>query len=416
MDSKYLSLADFIKTADDVDIIGRAKLFKEFTNDLYDKRHSDYRRVSLNGSSPVMKVQDKYSGDVREMVYLASNDYLNLTKHPRTIAAGKAALEKYGSGAGSVPLLGGTLDIHIELEQKVARFKGCESAIIYTSGFGSNCGTLLSMLQEQDIAILDLLVHASIIDGCKNTNTKFFRHNDMASLEHVLSKAKDKYRTKLIVVDGVYSMDGDIAHLDKIVELARAYGAYVMVDEAHASGVIGETGRGTPQHFNIEGKVDIVAGTFSKALGSVGGFIAAKEELVELLHFYSRPYMFSTAMTPQAAGSLIAALEVVEDEPQLREQLWNNIIYFKENLLNLGFNLGASQTAIFPIIIGDDYKVKEMCSRLRDMDVYVNPVVYPAVPKKLARIRMSLMSAHTRAHLDKALNALEIVGKEFGII
>lgn len=415
MDSRNFSLADFMKI-EDADIMGRARLFKDFSNDVLERRHAQYRRVSIDGSGPTMRVHDKYSGDIKEMVYLASNDYLNLTKHPRTIAAGKAALEKYGSGAGSVPLLGGTLDLHIELEQRVAKFKGCEAAIIYTSGFGSNCGTLLSMLQETDIAILDMLVHASIIDGCKNTNTKFFRHNDMNSLEHVLSKSRDKYRTKLIVVDGVYSMDGDIAHLDKIVELAKAYGAYVMVDEAHASGVIGETGRGTPQHFNIEGKVDIVAGTFSKALGSVGGFIAAKQELVELLHFYSRPYMFSTAMTPQAAGSLIAAMDVVEDEPQIREQLWDNINYFKKNLLNMGFNLGNSETAIFPIIIGDDLVVKEICRRLHELDIYVNPVVYPAVPKKLARIRMSIMSAHTRAHLDKALNALEQVGKEYNII
>ncbi|OGO78571.1 MAG: 8-amino-7-oxononanoate synthase [Clostridiales bacterium GWB2_37_7] len=415
MDSRNFSLADFM-LIEDADIMGRARLFKEFSNDVFERRHAQYRRVSIDGSGPIMRVQDKYTGSIKEMVYLASNDYLNLTKHPRTIAAGKAALEKYGSGAGSVPLLGGTLDLHIELEEKVAKFKGCESAIIYTSGFGSNCGTLLSMLQENDIAILDMLVHASILDGCKNTNTKFFRHNDMKSLEHALTKVKDKYRTKLIIVDGVYSMDGDIAHLDKIVELAKAYGAYVMVDEAHASGVIGKTGRGTPQHFNIEGKVDIVAGTFSKALGSVGGFIAAKSELIELLHFYSRPYMFSTAMTPQSAGSLIASMEVIEDEPQLREKLWSNITYFKKNLLNLGFNLGDAETAIFPIIIGDDLKVKEVCRRLHDMDIYVNPVLYPAVPKKLARIRMSIMATHTKEHLDQALNALEVVGKEYNII
>ncbi|MDF2521185.1 MAG: putative pyridoxal phosphate-dependent acyltransferase [Clostridia bacterium] len=415
MDSRELSLANFMKV-DDVDIMGRAKMFKEFLDDTMDKKHSQYRRVSLDGSGPIMRVQDKYTGDVKEMVYLASNDYLNLTKHPRTIAAGKAALEKYGSGAGSVPLLGGTLDLHIELEERVAKFKGSEAAIIYTSGFGSNAGTLLSILQENDIAILDMLVHASIIDGCKNTNTKFFRHNDMDSLEHALTRVKNKYNTKLIVVDGVYSMDGDIAKLDKIVELAHAHGAYVMVDEAHASGVIGKTGRGTPQHFDIEGKVDIVAGTFSKALGVVGGFIAAKQELIELLHFYSRPYMFSTAMTPQAAGSLIAAMDVIEEEPQLREKLWSNINYFKENLLSLGFKLGNSETAIFPIIIGDDWKVKEACRRLHEMDIYVNPVLYPAVPKKLARIRMSIMSAHEKEHLDKALNALETVGREFNII
>lgn len=415
MDSRHMSLADFYNI-ENADIMGRAKAFKEYIDDIAKNKHLQYRRVSIDGSGPVIKVTDPYSGKTREMVYLASNDYLNLTKHSKTIAAGKAALEKYGTGAGSVPLLGGTLDIHIELENKIARFKGCQSSIIYTSGFGSNCGTLLSLLGQEDTAILDMLVHASIIDGCKATNTQYFRHNSMDSLEKVLQKSKEKYRTKLIVVDGVYSMDGDIAPLDKIVELAKAYGAYVMVDEAHATGVIGETGRGTPQHYNIEGKVDIVAGTFSKGLGGVGGFIASNNELIELLHFYSRPYMFSTAMAPQVTGSLIAAVDVIEEESALRNQLWNNINYFKENLSGLGFDLGNSQTAIFPIIVGDDLKVKEMCRRLHELDIYVNPVLYPAVPKKLARIRMSLMSAHTKEHLDKALNALEVVGKEYKII
>lgn len=415
MDSRNYSLADFFKV-EGTDIMGRAKAFGEYRKDVEDRKHLQYRRVSIDGSGPVMKVRDHYTGRIREMVYLASNDYLNLTKHPRTIAAGMAALEKYGSGAGSVPLLGGTLDLHIELEKKLAGFKGCEDSIIYTSGFGSNCGSLLTLLQEGDIAILDMLVHASIIDGCKSTNTKFFRHNDMDSLEKVLARVKDKYNTKLIIVDGVYSMDGDIAPLDRIVELAKAYGAYVMVDEAHATGVIGRTGRGTPQHHNIEGKVDIVAGTLSKALGGVGGFIAASGELVELLRFYSRPYIFSTAMTPQVAGSLLAALDVIEDEPEHRKKLWENIGYFRSGLTAMGFDIGNSETAIFPIIIGDDLKVREMCRRLHELDIYVNPVMYPAVPKRLSRIRMSLMSAHTRQHLDKALDALEAVGREYRVI
>jgi len=414
MDSRNHSLADFFDV--DADITGRAKIFGEYLKDIREKRHLQYRRISTDGSGPVMKVVDHYSGKIKEMVYLASNDYLNLTKHPRTIAAGRKALEKYGSGAGSVPLLGGTLDIHIELEKKIARFKGCEDSIIYTSGFGSNCGSLLSILQEKDVAILDTYVHASIIDGCKSTNIRFFRHNDMNSLERVLERVKDKYRTKLIAVDGVYSMDGDIAPLDRIVELAKTHGAYVMVDEAHATGVIGDTGRGTPQHHNIEGKVDIVAGTLSKALGGVGGFIAAKAELVELLRYYSRPYIFSTAMTPQVAGSLLAAIDVIEEEPEHRERLWENIRYFRSNLAALGFDLGNSETAIFPIIIGNDLKVKEICRRLHELDIYVNPVMYPAVPKRLSRIRMSLMSAHTKEHLDKALEALETAGREYGVI
>jgi len=261
-----------------------------------------------------------------------------------------------------------------------------------------------------------MYVHASIIDGCKSTNTKFFRHNDMDSLEKTLARVKDKYRTKLIVVDGVYSMDGDIAPLDRIVELAKAHGAYVMVDEAHATGVIGETGRGTPQHHKIEGKVDIVAGTLSKGLGGVGGFIAASGELVELLRYYSRPYIFSTAMTPQVTGSLLAALDIIEDEPEHIKRLWENIRYFRSNLTAMGFDLGNSETAIFPITIGDDLKVREMCRRLHELDIYVNPVMYPAVPKRLSRIRMSLMSALTREQLDKALEALETVGKEYDVI
>lgn len=414
MDSRNHSLADFFDV--DADMAGRAKMFGEYLKDIREKRHLQYRRISTDGSGPVMKVVDHYTGKIKEMVYLASNDYLNLTKHPRTIAAGRKALEKYGSGAGSVPLLGGTLDIHIELEKKIAKFKGCEDSIIYTSGFGSNCGSLLSILQEKDIAILDTYVHASIIDGCKSTNIRFFRHNDMNSLERVLQRVKDKYRTKLIAVDGVYSMDGDIAPLDRIAELAKTHGAYVMVDEAHATGVIGDTGRGTPQHHNIEGKVDIVAGTLSKALGGVGGFIAANSELVELLRYYSRPYIFSTAMTPQVAGSLLAAIDVIEEEPEHRERLWENIRYFRSNLTALGFDLGNSETAIFPIIIGNDLKVKEICRRLHELDIYANPVMYPAVPKRLSRIRMSLMSAHTKEHLDKALDALETAGREYGVI
>lgn len=415
MDSTNLSMADF-SNMPDLDIMGRASKYYEFLEDFREKRHMQYKRVAIEGSTPVRKIKDSYTGEIREMVYLASNDYLNLTRHPKVIEAGRIALEKYGAGAGSVPLLGGTLDIHIELEKRIASFKGCESSIIYTSGFGSNAGTLLSMLHKEDVAILDMLVHASIIDGCKNTNVKHFKHNDMGSLENVLKKAKDRYRTKLIAVDGVYSMDGDIAPLDEIVEIAKKYGAYVMVDEAHATGVIGKNGRGTPEYFNLEGKVDIVAGTFSKAIGGVGGFIATNKKLVELLNFYSRTYMFSTAMTPQATASIIESLNVIENEPIHREKLWENIKYFRKNLTDLGFSLGNSETAIFPIVIGDDMKVREMCRYLHEADIYVNPVLYPAVPRRLARIRMSIMYNHTKEHLDKALNALEAAGKKYGII
>lgn len=412
---KQLSLADFYDLPD-ADLFERAHRFAAFMTDIREHHHLQYRRVSTSGSAPVMRVLDPYTGVEREMIYFGSNDYLNLTRHPRVIAAGRAALEQYGAGAGSVPLLGGTLDLHIELEQAVARFKGCESAILFTSGFGSNSGALLAMLGQRDCAILDLYVHASIIDGCANAKKEFFRHNDMRSLERVLTQTDGKYRTRLVIVDGVYSMDGDIAPLDRIVELAHAHGAYVMVDEAHATGVIGAHGRGTPEHCGVEGQVDIVAGTFSKALGAVGGFIAAKAELVDLLHYYSRSYMFSTAMTPQVAGSLLESLRVIEDEPELRESLWRNIRYFRAGLERLGYDLGHAETAIFPLIIGDDWKLKEMVRRLHEAGIYANPVAYPAVSKRLSRIRLSLMANHTREHLDRCLNVLEDIGREYGVI
>lgn len=400
-----LSLANFYELPEG-DVFDRAEAFFQYSQYIKNKGHYNYRRISCTGSGPVMHVVDSQTQKIKEMINFASNDYHNLTKHPKVITAGNEALLKYGAGAGSVPLLGGTLDIHIELEKKIADFKGCEDAIIYTSGFGSNCSTMLSLLEKSDIAILDTLVHASIVDGCVKTNVKLFRHNDIESLTKVLERVRGQYRTILVVVDGVYSMDGDIAKLDEIVEVAHGNNAYVMVDEAHATGVIGADGKGTPKKFNIEGKVDIVAGTFSKALGVVGGFIAANKELVELLRFFSRGYMFSTAMTPQATGSIIASLDVISTEKNLMKNLWRNIHYFRENLVSNGFNIGLSETAIFPIIIGDDYKVKEAVRLLHEYNIYANPVLYPAVRKNKSRIRMSLTSEHTIEHLNQAIEAL----------
>ncbi len=414
MDSRHLSLMDFMNKGEQ-NIVDLADRFNEFEQDMFARRHVNYRRVSLTGSAPVMRVIDPYDGFEREMIYFASNDYLNLTRHPRTIEAGRKALEKYGTGAGSVPLLGGTLDIHIELEQKVAKFKGCEAALIFSSGFGSNAGAIAALLGEEGIPICDTLVHASILDGCIGKTVKFFRHNDMESLEKTLKRLEDRKVTKLVMVDGVYSMDGDIAKLDEICEIAHRYGALVYVDEAHSTGVIGDTGRGTPEYYHLEGKVDIVAGTCSKALGVVGGFIASSQKIIQYLYYYARSYMFSTAPTPQAVASISEALDVILEEPQLREKLWQNIRYFKKGLEDLHVDLGDAETAIFPIIISDDYKVKEMCRELHENNIYVNPVVYPAVPKRLARLRFSLMQGHEKEHLDKALNIMEYLLKKYEV-
>ncbi len=413
--NKEKTLADFYNFPD-LDIMGRSSKFKDFLKSVDSHHHYNFRRVSYNGSLPTRQVKDRYTGEIREMIYFASNDYLNLTNHPKVKQSGIDAVIKYGAGAGSVPLLGGTLDLHIELENKIAKFKGCENAIIYSSGYGSNCSSLLSLLSKEDIAIVDMLAHASLIDGCKNTNLKYFIHNDVESLEVILKNSKKSFRTKLVVIEGVYSMDGDIAHLDKIIEVAKEYGAYVMIDEAHSTGVLGANGGGTPEHFNVKGKVDIVCGTFSKALGGVGGYVASNSDLINLLQFYSRGYMFSTAMAPQVVGSLITALDVIVDEPERRERLWNNIKYLKNGLVKLGFNIGNSHSAIFPIIIGDDYITKEICRELNELNIYVNPVLYPAVSKRLSRIRISMMSEHTKNHIDTVLNALEHLGKQHKLI
>lgn len=400
----------------ELDIMGRANEFTQFLAQMHEDKHLNYKRISFNGSAPTRTVWDAHTKSKKEMIYLASNDYLNLSNHPKVINAGIDAIKKYGAGAGSVPLLGGSTDLHKKLEDKIAGFKGCESAVIYTSGYGSNASSIMSMLDEKDIAIVDMLAHASLIDGCKNTNIKYFKHNDPKSLDNVLSLVKDKYRTKLVIIDGVYSMDGDIAKLDVLLDITHQHGAYLMVDEAHATGVIGDKGRGTPEYYNLSGKVDIVSGTFSKAIGCVGGFVASNKELINLLNYYSRGNMFSTAMTPQSVGSIIAALDVIENEPERRNKLWRNIVYFRNSLQELGFNIGNSQTAIFPIIIGDDFITSEMCRELHEMNIYVNPVLYPAVSKRLARIRMSLMAEHTKEQLNFVLDALESLGKKYNIL
>lgn len=400
----------------EMDIQAKSQAFADVWDSYLNRNYLFLKRMALSGSGATRIIWDAYTNQEREMIYLASNDYLNLTNHPKVVAAGQAALLKYGAGAGSVPLFGGTLDIHVELEKKIAKFKGCESALLYTSGFGTNSSTLLSILQQQDVAILDKLVHASIVDGCVNTNVMYFSHNNMESLEKVLHECQGKFRNIVVVVDGVYSMDGDIAPLDKIQTLTSEYGAMLMIDEAHATGVIGENGKGSPEHFHLEGKIDIVSGTFSKALGGVGGFIAGNSDLIKYLSFYSRAYMFSTAMTPQVCGSILTALDVIENEPEIRQRLWRNIYYFREKLQALGFNIGSSETAIFPIIIGDNWVVNNICQELHNLNIYVNPVFYPAVPRKLARLRLSLMSEHTIAQLDTVLNALEYLGKKYQII
>ncbi len=412
------NLSDFVELPNR-DIFAKTVPFYEFMEEMAGQEFHHWSRILTSPSEHRIKILDRYTNKTREMIMMASNNYLGLTTHPAVVEASQKALEKYGAGAGSVPLLGGTLDLHKELEYKLAKMKGCEDAIIFTSGYSSNVGCVSALVRKGDVAINDRLNHASIIDGCRLSGgtLRTFKHNDLENLEKVLQSTEEQgLLGKLIIMDGVFSMDGDITNLPAIKEIAAKYDARIMIDEAHATGVIGENGQGTPEHFKMEGQVDIVAGTLSKALAVVGGFVASSKEVVNYLRFYARSNMFSTALPPASTGALIAGVDVISKEPALRAKLWYNINYMISNLKKLGFDLGNAETAIIPIIVGDEEKLQLMSREVHEAGIFVNSVYYPAVPKKLSRLRLSLMATHTQEDLDDTLEVMARVGKKYGLI
>lgn len=414
---RELTLADFYAAADP-DLFAKTRAFYDFVATQKKVGHYVARRTLLTASRNRVVISDPRTGQPREMIMMASNNYLGLVTHPRVVAAANAAQEKWGVGAGSVSLLAGTLELHRELEQKLAAFKGSEDAIVFPAGYSANVGIISGLARQGDLVLNDILNHASIVDGCRlsGAEVKTFPHKGVEALDRTLARLSPKYNGRLVIVDGVFSMDGDIAPVPEMLEVCRRHGARLMIDEAHATGVIGRNGHGTPEHFGLEGKIDIVAGTLSKGLAGIGGFACSTREVVEYLRFYSRSYMFSTALPPAVTAALIAALDVIDTEPELRERLWANIRYFKAGLEALGFNLGESETAIFPVILGDDWKVKEMTRLLHEDGIFVNAVFYPAVSKRLSRIRMSLMATHTRDDLDVTIDACARAARKLGII
>jgi glycine C-acetyltransferase len=396
-----------------LDAIARAEVFYDFLGFMKNSGHMNYRLVNQSGCGPEMDVITPQSGgSAGRYVSFVSNDYLGFTQHPLVKKAVIGAIENYGTGAGASPLIGGHFSFHQQLEDKIASFFGrsSDSAVIYTTGYTANSASLQSLLLKEDIAIVDTAVHASVYEGCLLTNRKSFLHNDIESLERILKDARDRYRTKMVIIDGVYSQDGDIAPLDKIRELTRRYGAYLMVDDAHGIGVLGKTGRGAMQLYGIMDQVDFITGTFSKTFAGLGGYVIAPPKVAAFLKFQSRQHIFSATSTPAVAG-IIKAIELIDQEPQWRAKLAENIAYFKNGLLSLGMDVGRTQSAIIPVKIGDPHKTSDTGTLLLKAGIYTNPILYPAVAKKNARIRMSLMATHTREHLDKALNAFEDIDK-----
>lgn len=361
--------------------------------------------------------------DGKRVINLASNNYLGLTAHPKLREAAIAATQKYGVGSGAVRTIAGTMRIHIELEEKIARFKNVEACVVFQSGFTANAGTVSSILGKDDFIISDELNHASIIDGARlsRAKVKVFRHRDMAHAEQLLQEVQQEPGRKLLITDGVFSMDGDIGPVDKLCDLADKYGTIMMVDDAHASGVLGRNGRGSVDHFGCHGRVDVQVGTLSKAIGSLGGYVCGSRDLIDYLYHRARPFLFSTSHPPSVAATCIAAFDILENEPERIGRLWDNTRYFKQQLAGAGFNIGgvntpASETPITPIIIGDGRTTMDFSRKLFDAGVMATGIAFPTVPEGKARIRTIMTSEHTRAQLDQALETMSSVGKQMGIL
>ena len=361
--------------------------------------------------------------DGKRVINLASNNYLGLTTHPKLREAALEATRRYGVGSGAVRTIAGTMKIHMELEEKIARFKNVEACVVFQSGFAANAGTVSAILGKDDFIISDQLNHASIIDGARLSRAKIlvFRHKEIAHAEEQLASVKDAPGRKLLITDGVFSMDGDIGPLPALCDLAEKYGAIMMVDDAHASGVLGRNGRGTVDHFDVHGRVDIQVGTLSKAIGALGGYVCGTRDLIDFLYHRARPFLFSTSHPPSVAATCIAAFDVLEDEPERIDKLWENTRFWKRGLGMLGFDIGgkntpASETPITPIIIGDGKLTMDFSRELFKEGVLGTGITFPTVPEGKARIRTIMTATHTRADLEQALKALERVGRKMGIL
>jgi glycine C-acetyltransferase len=361
--------------------------------------------------------------DGKKVINLASNNYLGLANHPKLKEAAIRATKKYGVGSGAVRTIAGTMKIHMELEEKIARFKNVEACVVFQSGFAANAGTVSAVLGKDDYIISDELNHASIIDGARLSRAKIlvFRHKDVAHAEEQLASVAGEPGHKLVITDGVFSMDGDIGAIPQLCELAEKYGAIMMVDDAHASGVLGRNGRGTVDHFNVHGRVDIQVGTLSKAIGALGGYVCGTRDLIDFLYHRARPFLFSTSHPPSVAASCIAAFEILEQEPERIERMWENTRYWKKEVAALGYDIGGkntpkSETPITPIILGDGKKTMEFSRELFQEGVMGTGIAFPTVPEGKARVRTIITATHTKDELDQALEVLKKVGKRMGIV
>jgi len=406
------SFKDFENIAG-MDAYGWAEEFAAYVANWDSRGHWNYRQESLTGCLP--EVEMNLPGNPnKSFVALVFNDYLGFTQHPKVKAAAIAGIGQYGVGSAASPAIGGHMRYHREIEDKIAAFFKRDAAMLYTTGYTANSATMQALLKKEDLAILDMGVHASMYEGCQMTNVKTFPHNNMDKLERILRDTQGMYRTRMVIIDGVYSQQADIAKLDEIVKLVKHYGAYLAMDDAHGVGVLGATGRGVIELYDLYQQVDIITGTFSKTFAHLGGYVVAGANLVNFLKFQARQHIFSVTATP-ASACILKSIDLIDEEPFWKDKLWENINYLKSGLQGLGLDTGGTQSAIIPVMTGDPALNAEACKLLLEAGVYANQIGYPAVPRKNARIRMSLMATHTREHLDRVLNAWEFVSKKLSL-
>ena len=355
--------------------------------------------------------------DGRSVVNLSSNNYLGLTTHPKLRERAREALDRFGVGTGSVRTIAGTMSLHVELERRLAEFKQTEAVVVFQSGFTANAGTVSAILTKDDVVVSDALNHASIIDGCRLSRAaiKVFPHKDVDAARQILRDLPTGQRT-LLITDGVFSMDGDLGPLPALCDLAEEFGAIMMVDDAHASGVFGRNGRGTVDHFDMHGRVDVQVGTLSKAIGALGGYVAGSRALIDFLHHRGRPFLFSTSHPPSVTATCIAAIDLLLEEPQIIERLWENTRFFKTGLTALGFDTGASDSPITPVIVGDGALAMKLSDRLFEEGVFAQGIAFPTVARDKARVRTIVTATHTREDLQYALDAFARVGRQLGIV
>ena len=412
---QYYTMKDFLDIPG-MNIYESAAQLQKFIDQFSDDKTYPYGFISNTAIGKDMNVIDYYTGDIIKTVSFVTNNYLGMTQHPKVKQAAKDAIDKYGTGTCAAPPIGGSIDIHKELEQKLAKLHGKEDAILFSSGYAANIGVFQNLFNKSDMVFVDMFVHASIFDGLKNnTNIKIYKHNDMDYLELVLKREQGKHRNMAVVVDGVFSQDGDLPKLPEICGLAGKYGAMVFVDDAHGVGVLGKGGKGSPDHFGVEDKIDLVTGTFSKSMGTIGGYAAGSKELIKYITHYSRSNTFSASLAPPIVAAASKAIDLFTEEPGHINKLWENTRYMKEKLSGCGFDIGKSETPITPLMVRDDKKTVFAARKMFEKGVYIVPAIYPAVKLKDSRFRVNITAQHNKEDLDLFCDTLIEVDKEYGL-